>query len=72
MNSVCDDLRNRFTYHPPTADQVPRYEAVRAAALLLALQLEQLVPDSPERDRAFDALDEVVWRANAAIARREG
>lgn len=65
------ELTTRFTYHPPKEDQIPRFQAIREAALDFANLLETLCPDSRELSLALTALDQVVWSANAAIARRE-
>ena len=65
-----EELDIRFTYHPPTPDQVPKYEEVRARAKRLAEFLDVAAPDSREKSLALTHLDEVVFWANAAIARR--
>lgn len=64
-----NDLIHRFTYHPPTADQIPKYERIRDEARSFALLLEELAPDSAELDEAYTHIDIAVMRANAAIAR---
>lgn len=65
------ELINRFTYHPPKDDQPQRYEQIRAEALQLALLIEAMTPVGREQSIAFTKLDEVVFFANAAIARGE-
>lgn len=65
------ELINRFTYHAPTENQLPKFVAIRKAALDFAFLLDELCPDSRELSLALTALDQVVWSANAAIARRE-
>lgn len=64
-----DELRNRYTYHIPSTAQVNRFEQIRFAALEFARLVNRLCPDSDEKSRAFDALDDVVFNANASIAR---
>jgi hypothetical protein len=64
-----DDLRNRFTYHPPTVTQTGLYEEIRERALNLGLWLDEVLPDSREKSLAFTALDDMVMSANASIAR---
>lgn len=64
-------LRNNFKYHPPKDDQPPRYELIRAKALELALIINENTPASREQSLAFTALEEVVYHANASIARNE-
>lgn len=65
------ELRTRFTYHPPRGDQPQRYEALRGQAGLLALSIDQLAPDSREKDLALYHLESAVMWANAVIAWRE-
>ena len=65
------ELDKRFTYHSPREGQTPRYGAIRHTAKLFAMELISLTPPSREQSNALTALDEVVFWANAAIARRE-
>lgn len=64
-------LQNSFRYHPPKDDQAERYEAIRSAALTFASFLVQATPESREQSLAITALEEVVMRANQAIAVNE-
>lgn len=66
-----EQLDNRYSYHPPKGDQVERYAAVRAKVLETAKLIRDLTPCSPDQSLAFNALDEAMFRANAAIARNE-
>lgn len=66
-----EELINRFTYHPPKDDQPERYVKLRAAALELALLINDLTPAGREQSIAFTELDKVVFFANSAIARGE-
>jgi hypothetical protein len=61
----------RFVYHPPKADQPPRYEKIRDEARALARTIMSKCPDSRERSLALTKLEEAVMWANAAIARNE-
>jgi hypothetical protein len=71
------DLTNRFTYHPPNEDADPfeaekisnKYRDTRAKALEYAEWLNENLPVSREASTAFTKLEEVVFWANAAIAR---
>jgi hypothetical protein len=65
------DLENRFTYHAPKEGQPSIYEGIRKAALNYALLLNGLCPDSREKSLAITHLEETVFWANAAIARKE-
>ena len=66
-----NELMKRFTYHPPTGDQPRRYHAVRELAKEMALEIDSLCPDSREKALAITKLEEVVFWANASIARNE-
>lgn len=64
-------LDNDFTYHSPKPGQADRYAAMRAHAKDLATRIVSQCPNSRERAVALTKLDEVVFWANAAIARNE-
>jgi hypothetical protein len=66
-----NELMKRFTYHPPKGDQPQRYNAVRELAKEMALEIDSLCPDSREKALAITKLEEVVFWANASIARNE-
>ena len=66
-----DQLKHRFMHHPPRGDQAERYSEIRAAACLFAMAIRDRTPVSPEQTRAFNAIDEAMMLANAAIARGE-
>jgi hypothetical protein len=66
-----EEIEVRFTYHPPTPDQIPRFEALRRIAKDFAHVINDLVPESREQSLAITALEEAVMWANAGIARRE-
>lgn len=70
---VISRVRNSFTYHPPLANsnQAERYELIRAEALRLAEYLLTVTPESAEQIIAIKNLEQVVFWANAAIARNE-
>jgi hypothetical protein len=65
------DIERCFSYHPPKEGQAVRYIAIRDAAKQLALLLLDKAPDSSELNLAVHHLEEVVFWANAAIARNE-
>ncbi len=60
-----------FTYRKPFGDQPARYEDIRAMAMEFALTLLTLTPPSREQSLALTKLEEVVFYANASIARNE-
>lgn len=65
------DLENRFTYHAPSNGQAVKYEALRDTAKSFAYLIKSLTPASREQSLALTHLEEVVFWANAAIARNE-
>jgi hypothetical protein len=64
-------INERFEYHAPKADQIPRYARIRAKARELALEIVGQSPLSREQSEALTHLDAAVMFANAAIARNE-
>lgn len=69
------DLSNRFTYHPPVTvsgvSQAGKYNHIRNLARDLAVNLDDVCPDSRELSLAITHLEEAVFWANASIARHE-
>lgn len=61
-------IENWFTYHPPTGDQVPRYNELREAAKTFALAIARLTPSSPDQTVAIRHVRDAVMVANASIA----
>lgn len=66
---TAEDLANRFTYHAPTPEAIPKFGTLRAAAHDLASLVNELAPDGREKSLAITAIEEAVMWANAAIAR---
>lgn len=66
-----DQLYNRYSYHAPKGNQGDRYEFVRKKCLQLAKDIVENTPCCAEQSRALNALDEVMFLANASIARNE-
>jgi len=62
------DVENIFMYHEPRLDQIPRYEAIRAAAKDFANVLIASTPVCADQNAAIRLLRESVMTANAAIA----
>ncbi len=67
------EITHRFTHHPPIKElnQVERYKEIRDRAHDLAAFLVNNIPNSREQSLAITKLEEVVFWANAAIARHE-
>lgn len=66
-----EDIDRAFTYHAPKDDQPARYVMLRDKAKELALEIIKHTPQSREQSLAITKLEEVVFWANAAIARNE-
>lgn len=63
------DLENRFSFHPATDDKVAKkHEAVRSECWSLARYLVEHTPPGRNQSLMVTALEEVMFRANAAIA----
>lgn len=70
-DEVTARLEIAFTYHPPFGDQAERYGTIRDYAKMFATCLCAQCPQSRELSLALTHLEEVVFWANAAIARNE-
>lgn len=67
-----NELRCRFTHHPPSGDQQRRYKSIRTLAHSLAVRIVKYTPlGSREQSIALRKLEEAVMWADSAIARRE-
>lgn len=62
---------NNFTFHPASQEQQGRYASVRRRCRELANDITTLTPESREQSLALSKLEEVMFWANAAIARNE-
>jgi hypothetical protein len=64
-----EEIENRFTYHAPKPGQPELYGTIRSKAKEFALYLHDNISNSRELSVALTKLDEVVFWANASIAR---
>lgn len=64
-------IENIFTHHSPSPDQIERYEQLREEGKQLAAAIILMTPKSREQSLALTKLEEVIFFANAAIARNE-
>lgn len=62
-------IETMFTYHSPTPDQLPKYQALRDKAKELALLIAEVCPPSADRTDAIRSLSNCIMTANASIAR---
>ena len=65
------DIKKNFTYHPPKEGQPEKYTEIREQAHSLAETLQALCPQSRELSLVLTNLEQVVFWANASIARNE-
>lgn len=65
-------LERMFTFHPAEGAQPLQYATIRGECLDLAKLIAVLLPDCEEREQAFLRLNEVMFWANAGVARRGG
>lgn len=63
------DLVNRFSYHKPDEAAAVAHADVRGKALELALWLDTVLPEGREKATTITKLEEVMYWANASIAR---
>jgi len=63
-----DAIDDIFTYHAPTSEQLPKYEAIRAKARELGQVILENTPGSADQTAAIRLLRQTVMTANQAIA----
>lgn len=61
-------IREVFSYHAPTQDQVAKYNELRESAKAFAQSIVDNCPPSADRTAALRKVREAVMTANAAIA----
>jgi hypothetical protein len=61
-------LKNWFTYHAPTPEQLPQFQAIRDAGYALAKTIVENSPSSADQTTAIRKIREACFTANAAIA----
>lgn len=67
------ELRNRFAYHPPkTPERSEDHQKIRSECSIFAGMLDHVLPEGREKSLAMTKLEEVMFWANAAIARQGG
>ncbi len=66
-----DEIDNRFNHHPPTSDErANAHRQVRDLCAVLAEGLNVLVPEGREKSLAMTNLEQVMFWANAGVARQ--
>lgn len=66
-----EDLDNRFDYHPPDAAAAELHAHTRTRCKALAAYLNANLPEGQEKSLAITSLEQAMFWANAAIARRQ-
>lgn len=64
-----DLWKYNFTNHKPTAEGIKRIEALRSAAKAMADAIIDLAPAGRDQALALTSLEQMLFHANAAIAR---
>lgn len=62
------NLDNWFTYHSPTPDLLPKYQAIRDAGKAFAEVVVANTPASADQTAAIRKIREAVMTANAALS----
>jgi hypothetical protein len=70
MMANADTLINRFRFHPANEKTGLQHEQVRDKCLALAEFLAEILPEGRELSLATAKVEEVMFWANAAIARQ--
>ena len=62
------ELDHLFKYHAPTPEQLPKYDAINAAARAFARAVLENTPRSADQSAAMRLIREARMTANASIA----
>lgn len=62
-----EDINKLFTYRRWSETEVEKFRPLREEARALAHKINNLVPDSPQKTRAINALHESVYLINTAV-----
>lgn len=55
------DLENRFSYHAPTPEAIPKFNRLRDTIKALSYPIDGLCPQSREKSLALTNLEEVMF-----------
>ncbi len=63
-------INKKFNFHPAASEETAnRHSAIRLTCLRAALALNDIAPECDEKEEAIKKLEEVMFWANAALAR---
>lgn len=62
------DVDRWFTYHPPNATQIEKYQRIRELGKQLAMAIHEECPAGDDTTKALNNVREAVMFANASIA----
>lgn len=62
------DLDHIFSYHAPTQEQLPKYDAIRSAAKIFAAAIVANTVECADQTAAVRYIREAAMTANAAVA----
>lgn len=63
-----EEIRELFTYHPPTSNTIPKFQAIKDAAIAFAIVIDSLCPPCADRSAAVRLVQQARMTANSAIA----
>lgn len=65
-----EEIRTRFLYHAPTPANAVIHDEIRARFIEAVAVIDNLIPDSREKSLFVTKMEEAMFWANAAVARR--
>lgn len=64
-----EEIRERFTYHPPSKEGAEKHGFLSEFFVDLAEQVNDICPEGREKSLVFTKLEEAKFWASAAVAR---
>ncbi len=64
-----EEIDNIFTYHPPQPEEIVTYTTLREMGKTVATTINNICPDSIEKTKSIQKIEEAIMWANAAVAR---
>lgn len=63
------EIKHRFQHHPPSPEKIEQHKSVREICEDLAHHINEFIPPGREQATALTKVEEVMFWANAGIAR---